>query len=148
MVKNTENTKDTEPKAEKKSFLDWLWDHKWLVLGGVTAIAVGGVITKAVVDACSPSTITLPDLSSGDSGEKTLPAPEKLIGLGVNDIYERTAGYGLMTGFATGGSYPATVGDIDKIKEALLDLPGVDETSEMWMELDVVKNGIETATEE
>ena len=143
-----ENTTNNETKEEKKSFLDWLWDHKWIVLGGITSIAVGGIVVKAITDANKPSAITLPDFSSGDSGEKTLPAPEKLIGLGVNDIYERSAGYGLMTGFATGGSYPATVGDIDKIKEALLDLPGVDETSEMWMELDVVKNGIEKLTEE
>ena len=104
------------------------------------------------VDACKPPTIVLPDFGTNDSGEKLLPAPEKLVDLGVDDICERTAGYELMTGFATAGpsgnDYPATVGDIDKIKEAILDLPGVDETSQMWMNLDVIKNGIKETTEE
>ena len=41
MVENNTN-KETETKEEKKTFLDWLWDHKWLIISGVSAIAVGG----------------------------------------------------------------------------------------------------------
>ena len=151
MVENNTN-KETETKEEKTTFLDWLWDHRWLIISGVSAIAVGGIVTKLLVNACKPPTIVLPDFGTNDSGEKLLPAPEKLVDLGVDDICERTAGYELMTGFATAGpsgnDYPATVGDIDKIKEAILDLPGVDETSQMWMNLDVIKNGIKETTEE
>jgi len=132
-------TKETKEKKEP-TFWDKLWDQRYrigaaLLLGGLAFVGIKK-LTKTASDIVA-------DIPNFD--HDSVPVPEKLKSMGVEDIDMYSGCYEFMTGYVrSDGEYPAKVADLDVIKDVLVnDLPGVDEDSSIYMLVNVTRKAVE-----
>lgn len=135
-------TKETKKKKEP-TFWDKLWDQRYRIAAVTVAGILGYIGIKKLIKTGSEIVADIPEFEFDH--HDSVPVPDKLKGIGVDNIDMYSGCYEFMTGYVgSDGEYPAKVADIDKIKDVLVnDLPGVDEDSSIYMLVNVSRKAID-----